>query len=405
MNIETIINNIKTKYNLDPTQVNELLAKYQNDTRNIVVISEELESIGDYYKWQNIVKQAIENSKPLAENQNYYIRTYDENSNIILQGVKIEKIKDTTSGINQVEKVIIDDRYKAYRKINKVDVVNNDIEIALCQIGNLLNVSGAEEYTVYNANKEKDSIISRSVAVNDYEEYFDFTSLHIKVLKYIKDGKIKNSKVEEYENFEFHKREEDYIKLIEKSIQILRTLPMISQKEIRSIKSSYFDMIIFGYITNQVDRNLNNYGLICNKKTKEYRFAPLFENSIISMPNLQENECSFNGYICDRNKLIDCLFDSYYEDIREKITYIITNKNRLLKNIDIIAKQNLDITSYNNLMKKIINNISYLEQKYKEKNNITTTSNAGFVNILNIIIILGMIISISIAIANLIHKF
>lgn len=405
MDIETLINSIVDKYKLTPKQKEEIIHKYQNDNRNKITIELELESLGDYYKWQNIVEDAIKNAPPLAENQNYYIRTYDDKSNIVLQGVNIEKIADTTSGINQIEKVFIDNKYRAYKKVNKVDVADNDLEIAICQIGNLLNVSGAEEYTVYNSNKEKDSIISRSVAVDDCEEYYDFTTLNVKVEKYIKEGKIKNSKVPEYRDFEFHNSKEDYIKLIEKSIQIIRSLPMISQKDIRAIKAGYFDMIIFGYITNQVHRNLNNYGLICNKKTKEYHFAPLFENGIISMPNLTENQCSFNDHICDRNRLIDCLFDSYYEDIREKITYIVTNKTRLIKIIDIIAKQNLDINNYNMLMEKIIKNISYLETKYQEKNNIITNNKAGFVNMLNMFIILTIITIISIGIANIIYRY
>ena len=403
MNIDNLITEKVAKYKLTNKQKEELTKKYKDDTRNIVAIEIELDSLADYYSWQNKVETAIHNAPPLKENQNYYIRTYDEKSNIILQGVNIEKISDTTSGINQIEKVFIDNKYKAYKKVNKVDVADNDLEIAICQIGNLLNVSGAEEYTVYNSNKEKDSIISRNVAIADYEEYYDFTSLKIKVEKYIKEGKIKNSKVPDYKEFEFHNSNEDYIKLIEESIQILKSLPMISQKDIRSIKASYFDMIIFSYITNQVHRNLNNYGLICNKKTKEYRFAPLFENSIISMPNLTEDQCCFNDKVCNRNRLIDCLFENYYEDIKEKVTYIINNKTRLIKIIDIIAKQNLDINNYNILMEKIIKNISYIEKKYQEKNNIVANGSAGFVNMLNMFIILSMIAAISIGIANFLY--
>lgn len=404
MNIEALIENIANKYNLTPAQREEMINKYKNETRNPVSLEIELNSLADYYSWQNKVETAIKNAPPLKENENYYIRTYDEKSNIILRGVNIEKISDTTSGINQTEKVLINNKYKAYKKVTQVDIANNDLEIAICQIGNLLNVSSAEEYTVYDAKKEKDSIISRSVATSDYEEYYDFTSLYAKVEKYIKEGKIKNHKIEEYKIFKFQNRKEDYIKVIEKSLQILLALPMISQKDIRSIKASYFDMIIFGYITNQVDRNLNNYGLICNKKTKEYRFAPLFDNSIINMPNLEENQCSFNGYICDRNKLIDCLFEDYYEEIKEKVSYIIDNKTRLIKIIDIIAKQNLDINNYNLLMEKIIKNISYIEKKYQEKNHIVPNNNAGYVNMLNMLIILIVIAVFSIGIANIIIR-
>lgn len=404
MNIESLIKEIANNYNLTKEEETKMLEMYKNDTRNPVSLEVELNSLADYYNWQNKVAAAIRNAPPLQQNQNYYIRTYDDKSNIILQGVNIEKISDTSSGVNQVEKVLIDNKYRAYKKVDRVDVADNDLEIAICQIGNLLNVSGAEEYTVYDANKEKDSIISKSVADSEYEEFYDFTSLYIKVDKYIKEGKIKNSKVSEYNDFKFNNGKEDYIKVIEKSIQIIRSLPMISQKDIRSIKASYFDMIIFGYITNQVDRNLNNYGLICNKKTKEYRFAPLFDNSIISLPNLEENQCSFNGYICNRNKLIDCLFENYYEDIKEKVTYIINNKTRLIQIIDIIAKQNLDIKSYNTLMEKIIKNISYIEEKYLEKNNIISPENAGYVNILNMFIILTLIATISISIACFLIK-
>ncbi len=399
MNIESLIKEVTEKYHLTKKEQEKILDIYKDDKRSIVSLEVEINSLADYYNWQNKVEKAINEAQPLQPNQNYYIRTYDEKSNIILQGVNIEKISDTTSGVNKVEKVLIDNKYKAYKKKDIVDVADNDLEIVICQIGNLLNVSGAEEYTVYNANKEKDSIISRSVADTEYEEFYDFTSLYIKVNKYIKEGKIKHSKVSDYEEFKFSNSKEDYIKVIEKSIQIIRSLPMISQKDIRSIKAAYFDMIIFGYITNQVDRNLNNYGLICNKKTKEYRFAPLFDNSIISLPNLDENQCSFNGYICSRNKLIDCLFENYYEDIKEKVTYIVNNKTRLIQIIDIIAKQNLDIKSYNLLMEKIIKNISYIEEKYLEKNNIIATENAGYVNVLNMFIMLALLTTISISIA------
>ena len=66
---------------------------------------------------------------------------------------------------------------------------------------------------------------------------------------------------------EFHNYKSEYTEIISKSIEILKSLPTISQEDIRNITKDYFNMIIFGYITNQVDRNLNNYGLICNKKT------------------------------------------------------------------------------------------------------------------------------------------
>ena len=51
------------------------------------------------------------------------------------------------------------------------------------------------------------------------------------------------------------------------------------------------------------------------------------------------------------------------------------------------------------LREKIIKNISYIEEKYLEKNNIIAPENAGYVNILNMFIILTLIATISISIA------
>ena len=55
-------------------------------------------------------------------------------------------------------------------------------------------------------------------------------------------------------------------------------------------------------------------------------------------------------------------------------------------------------------MEKIIKNISYIEEKYLEKNNIISPENAGYVNILNMFIILTLIATISISIACFLIK-
>ena len=240
--------------------------------------------------------------------------------------------------------------------------------------------------------------------MENYEEYYDFTSLEFKVVKFIKEGKIKSDFLRKYGDFEFHNSKGEYKEIINKSIEILKSLPTISQEDIKTITKDYLNMIIFGYITNQVNRNLNNYGLICNKKTRKYYFAPLFENCIISMPNLKEKQCNFNGVICDRNKLIDSLFDDFYDKVKNKVEFIVNNKQKLINNIDIIAKQNLDLDTYNDLMQKIINNLSYIEKKYNEKNNIESNENAGFINILQMVTILSIITIISIAIAAFLYR-
>ena len=55
--------------------------------------------------------------------------------------------------------VLVENTFKGYQKHTQVD----DVEIAICQIGKLLNFDIVEEYQAYNSNKQKDSIIIRDL--------------------------------------------------------------------------------------------------------------------------------------------------------------------------------------------------------------------------------------------------
>ena len=146
-NIINLINEIAFKYQLTQVQTQYVITKYHNDTRDINTIRKEIEKISTFYQHQNKLNSIIANTPNLEPGKNYYVTAYDNNSNIFLQPVSVTITNPETS------EVLVENTFKGYQKHTSVD----DIEIAICQIGKLLNFDIVEEYRLYTPNKQKDS--------------------------------------------------------------------------------------------------------------------------------------------------------------------------------------------------------------------------------------------------------
>lgn len=387
-----LINQISKNYNLTPEQFNGLTVKYQNDSRDKMIIEKELINICDFYRFQNNINRNIANAPALSNGKNYYVTAFDQNSNLYLQPVSISVTNPETS------EVLVDNSFKGYQKHTQVD----DIEIAICQLGKALNFDVVEEYRVYNQNKQKDSVIIRDI-VND-DEFYDVENLKKRFTKLINAGKLrKESWVETSENLKVANTKEDYKLVIDYGLRVLKSLPSILEEDYNKIEEKYFEMLIFDSIINQSERNFKDYGILCDKETKRYTYAPLFDNVFPTI--LKNNDVfSFNGIICNRYELMECLFYNYYDKIKDKVEYILNNKEKVLKTSSTILKYNVDINTYNMLMNNIITNINYFERILKEKKIIEQNkSNAGYVNIAQMVIALGIVIFFSICIAYLLY--
>ena len=128
-NIVSLVNTISAKYGLSREQSNELATKYQNDTRNIENIKREIENTANYYMHQNKLAITIQNTPSLNPGKNYYLTAFDSNSNVYLQPVSVTVTNPESS------EVLVENTFKGYQKHTQVD----DLEIAICQIGKLLN--------------------------------------------------------------------------------------------------------------------------------------------------------------------------------------------------------------------------------------------------------------------------
>lgn len=391
-NRTNLIDEISKKYNLNPQQTQEMTIRYKNDNRDLNTIRREMENMGNYYRHQNKLIDTINNTPNLEAGKNYYVTAFDSKSNIYLQPVSVTVVNPETS------EVLVENTFKGYQKHTQVD----DVEIAICQIGRLLDFDIAEEYRIYNANKQKDSVIIRDI-INE-NEFYDVENLRKRFSKLINNGKLKKEKwVESSEKLTVANNREDYKLAIDYGLNILKSLPSILEEDYKKIEAKYFDMLLFDSLINQSERNFKDYGILCDKVTKRYSFAPLFDNVFPSI--LKNNDIvSLNGIICNRYELIESLFYNYYDQIQNRVNQILQNKNQYLQNIDIILKYNLDINTYHMMMNNIITNINYFERLTKERTIIAENqNNAGYVNAIQMLIGLGIIVAFSICIAYLLY--
>lgn len=391
-NVMNLINEIAFKYQLTQVQTQDIITKYHSDTRDINTIRKEIEKTSGFYQYQNKLNNIIANTSSLQPGKNYYVTTFDNNSNLLLQPVAV-----TVSNPENSE-VIVENSFKGYQKHTTVD----DIEIAICQIGKLMSFDIVEEYRLYNSNKQKDSIIIRDLVKEN--EFYDVDNLKKRFIKLINNGKLKKeSWIDECESLNIANTKADYKLIINYGLNILKSLPSILEEDYKKIEEKYFDMLIFDSIINQSERNFKDYGILCDKETKRYSYAPLFDNVYPSI--LKNNDViSVNGIICNRYELMECLFYNYYDKINTRITDILNNKDRYIKNIDIILKCNVDLSNYNMMMNNIITNLNYLERLKTEKSLVeNNNNNAGYVSIVQLIVGLLIIMGFSVFIGYLLY--
>lgn len=187
-------------------------------------------------------------------------------------------------------------------------------------------------------------------------------------------------------------------------LKLLKSLPSIMAEDYEQIEKKYFEMLIFDSIITQSERNFKDYGIICDKETKRYSFAPLFDNVF---PTILKNKdvFSFNGIVCNRYELMECLFYNYYDKIKDKVEYLLNRKEKVLQMSSMILRYNVDIGTYNMIMDNIITNLNYFEKLLQEKAIMEKNKqNAGYVDALHMLIALAIIIAFSICIAYLLYS-
>lgn len=166
-------------------------------------------------------------------------------------------------------------------------------------------------------------------------------------------------------NYPVLSREEDVVAAIDMFAIALDHLN-ISEENKETMKNNYFQMLVFDLVTGQKDRNNNNYGLLYNEKTKELRFAPLFDNATIHMPGIPTNLCQINGYFIDNKQMMEVLLNHYSEYTSDFIGNIVENQDNYIKRSNEVAKRVLTPSEQKWVMPIITENLNSLSEVSKK---------------------------------------
>lgn len=328
------------------------------------------------------------------------IKNLDKTTTIVFysNGTEVQKeislIKATNSdsliGHNKPIPVYFDGKFGFFKNSTYTSKsVLDKYEYIICQLGKKLNVKMAETYKVYSKNNFS-GIISESIfdpktekicLANNISELISNPDTELTTyLKTLEKLALNNNRV-------FHRDNGDvwHIPNIEddNSIDVvLEAFPYIIRNlepdldNQTEIIHDYYNMIMLDIITNNVDRNNNNYCLVLDENNN-IRFAHLFDNSTITIPGLPSNKRRVNGFMIDRDKLLKRLFQNRYNNISDFSKLCSENKTELLDYLRKVCNANLEVDEANNFLAQITQNllaVCSFEQK-KEANQLEVDTN------------------------------
>lgn len=310
-----------------------------------------LASLKEYY---------ISSVDKLKSGNNCYLLSYEQGVKVLEQA-NIKELKTLENGLTLVE---VNKEKKGYKKENSV---NNDYELIMSDIAYLLNIDYSSTYRIFDEKMNPQGILNLSFT--DKEERF--LSLE-EALRYIKEESPKfNLKQELLSYHDKHikygmkqAKDNEYQKNIEYVFDLFSALPDITVDNIEELKYSYLNMIVFELLSNSLDNNLNNIGLIVNKKSLKkytYRLSPSYNKYTTKMENLEEDETVCNFYIVKKKALLGTLINNYYDYIKDTLSLIADNNESLTKLIKQVIKEHLEYGEYKNYYEQVDKNIAMIK--------------------------------------------
>ena len=301
----------------------------------------------------------------LKKGNNCYLLSYDQGVKVLEQAF-IEDIKDVNPYLKLVN---VNNENKGYKKENSI---NNDYELIMSDIAYLLNIDYAKTYRIFDEEMNPQGVININFE-NPNERFLNLEE----TLHFIKEESTKFTLTQELleyhdKNIRFGLKEarpKDYLENIEYVINIFKALPDITEENIEKLKSDYLNMKIFELLTNSLNNNLSNLGLIINKESLKYtyRLSPSYNKYTIDIPTIGTDKTICNFFIVDKKQLLNTLINNYYKYIKELMSLITNNKDSLIPIVNQVIKEHLDFEDYNNYIKIINDNINIIESSMKEK--------------------------------------
>lgn len=310
---------------------------------------------------------------------NYFIDEEQENS----IETEIRVIKDVGIGKNQTKMVEYNNGEIGFLKNSSqtTSAILDDLEYFISTLGkHVLGVNVADIFKAYN-NGEFLGTISKNVA-GENETLIMLSAIIETLLEEKKPevieiasqiNNIKNKNIQQFpkKNGVIEERavledEEDIKQIIEMFPKALDLISVPSEQR-DNIKKEYFKMIIFDILTNQVDRNNDNYGIVYDKKNGTTRFSELFDNSTIYIPGLPNTHYCLNGFLIDRRLLMGCLLDNYGEYVNDIVAPIVENREAVLEKSRSLSQKTLTPSEQEMFMPLFEKNLNDVCEMTKER--------------------------------------
>lgn len=330
--------------------------KFSNEVRKINH-NNHLSTLKEYY---------LASIDKLKKGNNCYLLSYEEGVKVLEQAyLKEDRVIDES-----LKEVTLNKSLVASLKKNDV---SNDYELIISDIAYLLNVNYAKTFRVFDENMNPNGILSVS-AVNKNERFLTFEE----ALRFVKEESTSfnlRTELEDYHDkkikhgLKVAKSNEDYISNLEYVFKLFRALPDIKKENIESLKKEYLNMKVFEILTNSLNNNLNNIGLIVNKEKIKYtyRLAPSYNKCTVSIPSITKSQTICNFYIVEKKVLLATIVNNYYDYVKELVNLIVDNKNTLVPICNQVIQEHLDFKEYSNYLEIIKNNIVMIDTVVREK--------------------------------------
>ncbi len=330
--------------------------KFSNEVRKINH-NNHLSTLKEYY---------LASIDKLKKGNNCYLLSYEEGVKVLEQAyLKEDRVIDES-----LKEVTLNKSLVASLKKNDV---SNDYELIISDIAYLLNVNYAKTFRVFDENMNPNGILSVS-AVNKNERFLTFEE----ALRFVKEESTSfnlRTELEDYHDkkikhgLKVAKSNEDYISNLEYVFKLFRALPDIKKENIENLKKEYLNMKVFEILTNSLNNNLNNIGLIVNKEKIKYtyRLAPSYNKCTVSIPSITKSQTICNFYIVEKKVLLATIVNNYYDYVKELVNLIVDNKNTLVPICNQVIQEHLDFKEYSNYLEIIKNNIVMIDTVVREK--------------------------------------
>lgn len=316
-----------------------------------------LASLREYY---------IDSIDKLTKGNNCYLLSYDQGVKILEQAFILE-IKDVNPYLKLVN---VNNETKGYKKENSI---NNDYELIMSDIAYLLNIDYAKTYRIFDENMNPKGILN----ITFERENERFLNLE-ETLRFVKEESPKFTLTQELINIHDKKvrfglkeiyTKEEYKENIEYVINLFKALPDITDENVNKLKHDYLNMKVFELLTNSLNNNLSNIGIIVNKETSKYtyRLSPSYNKYTVELPTLSKDKTICNFNIVSKRELLETLLTHYYRDIKGLLSLIVNNQKTLMPIINQIIKEHLEFEEYNKYHQVVTDNLAMINELVEEK--------------------------------------